>query len=122
MFSDRNDLQGCPSLRSRRSHKTFELTVERLLGERIRMDAALAVELWSALANVAWHSPDGAVVRYSFRDAGSLVAWVREEGDYIDWYCNGPVGVVSPWISNALATEGWSWAADVEGGERPMHA
>ena len=113
MFCDWNDLRSGPSARSRRSYKAFELAIERLFGERIRMDAALAVELWSALANIDWHGPDSAIVQYSFRDAGSMVAWIREDGDYMDWYCSGPAGVVAPWISDGLVAEGWSWIADV---------
>lgn len=53
----------------------------------------------------------GPVVSYSFREAATLVAWVREEGDYILWYCSGPPGVVAPWIGEAMAVEGWSWTA-----------
>ena len=117
MFSDRKDLQGGPSARSRRSYKAFELTIERLFGERVRMDAALAVELWSALANIDWHGPDGAMVQYSLRDAGSMVAWIREDGDYMDWYGSGPARVVSPWIDDELAAEGWSWVIDNEHAE-----
>lgn len=114
MFSDREESSGAPSIRGRRFHKLFEQTVDRLLGERIRADGALAIDMWSALANVDWRGPNDAVVRYSFRAAGDMVAWIREDGSYMDWYCSGPIGVVSPWISEALAVEGWSWvAADV---------
>lgn len=45
----------------------------------MRADGACGVDLWSALANVRWHASHGAVVSYSFREAATLVAWVREE-------------------------------------------
>lgn len=109
MFSEREDWEGVVSLRRQKGPKMFELTVERLLGEQVRADGARAVELWSSLANVEWRGPDDAVVTYSFRSAGDLIAWVREDGCYLDWYCSGPVGVVSRWISDALAAEGWTW-------------
>jgi len=54
-------------------------------------------------------SPDGDIVSYSFREARDLIAWLREDGDYMDWYCSGGVGVVVPWIGDALAAEGWNW-------------
>lgn len=112
MFFEREDWEGVASPRRLKSHKAFEMMIERVLGERIRTDGALAVDLWSALANIEWHGPDDAVVRYSFRSAGDLIAWVREDGCYLDGYCSGPAEVVAPWINDALATEGWTWAPD----------
>ena len=103
-----NDLTSIPWQRWK---KQFQLTVDRALGDRIRADEAAAIEMWSSLANIDWVGPEGAKVSYSFREAGGLVAWVREEGDYIDWYCSGPFGVVSAWIEEGLAKEGWSWVA-----------
>ncbi|MFT4053850.1 MAG: hypothetical protein QM681_05045 [Novosphingobium sp.] len=75
----------------------------------MRTDGACGVDLWSSLANIRWQGPNGAVVSYSFREADCLVAWVREEGDHIQWYCSGPPGEVAPWISEAMAAEGWTW-------------
>lgn len=109
-FFDKDDFASVPSGRSLRPIKEFEAAVDRAVGERVRADGADGVDLWCALANVQWLRSDGAVVSYSFREAGSLVAWVREEGDYIEWYCSGPPGEVPLWIEEAMATEGWAWA------------
>ena len=109
MFNDRDHLTDKPSSRPYRSRKLFELTVDRLLGDRIRADGAAAVDLWSALANIEWIAPNGDIVSYTFRTAGEKVAWIREEGGDLDWYCSGPSGYVAPWIESALAAEGWSW-------------
>jgi len=38
-----------------------------------------------------------------------MVAWIREEGDYLDLYCAGPQGEVAAWTEEALAVEGWTW-------------
>lgn len=38
-------------------------------------------EAWVILKNERWHC--------SWRYAGGIIADMREEGDYIDWYCSG---------------------------------
>lgn len=101
--------KGKASERHFRHRKLFELTVDRLLGDRIRADGAAAIDMWSALANIEWIAPDGGVVSYTLRNAGGAVAWIREEGDYEDWYCSGPYERVAPWIEEALRAEGWTW-------------
>jgi hypothetical protein len=87
----------------------FEVTVNRVLGERIRSDAIIACDMWCALANVDWRHTNGDTAAYSFRAAGDLVAAIRGSGMYMDWYCCGYHGRVTEEISDALATEGWSW-------------
>ncbi len=42
-------------------------------------------ELWPILSEQTWHC--------SWRYAGGIVADMREEGDYIDWYCSGMGGL-----------------------------
>lgn len=105
----REQRMGKASERHFRYHKLFELTVDRLLGDRIRADGAAAIDMWSAIANIEWISPSGSEVSYTFRSAGYMVAWIREEGDYLDWYCSGPQAHVASWIEEALMQEGWAW-------------
>jgi hypothetical protein len=85
----------------------FELAAQRQLGDAIRADPAVGVELWCALANVDWQHDDGSTASYTFRAAGDLVAAIRGEGMYLDFYCSGPDGVVSERIEEAMAREGW---------------
>ena len=99
-----------PSRRLLRPIKNFEATIDRAVGEEVRADGACGVELWSALVGIQWHAANGVVVSYTSRQAAELVAWVREEGDSLLWYCSGPIGDVAPWISAAMATEGWTWS------------
>lgn len=72
-------------------------------------DDEIATEMWCALANMMWVNDDyeGVEVSYSFRSAGGLIAEIRDKGDYMDWYCCGPYGVVSDRIEQALAKDGW---------------
>jgi hypothetical protein len=87
----------------------FELAVERALGAAMRSDPDVAEEVWSALANVDWFHENGDEAGYSFRAAGDLVAAIMGSGDYLDWYCSGPSGVLSDRVGSALVAEGWRW-------------
>lgn len=86
----------------------FEEAVERMLGEKIRSDDEFAKQFWSALANVDWYHPaTGQSASYSFRAAGGLIADIRGEGNYMDWYCSGPYATVSDMIALSMKKEGW---------------
>jgi hypothetical protein len=87
----------------------FDADVRAVLGTHLRESEECSAQFWSALANVGWfhESAPDEEVGYSFRAAGGLIAQIRAEGDYLDWYCCGPDGIVAPWISEAMATKGW---------------
>lgn len=85
----------------------FEAALNAVLGGRISESEAFAAEAWSAITNVRWFKADGYIALLSFRRAGDVIAAIRGEGDYLDWYCSGPSGVVSDEIRAALANHGW---------------
>lgn len=92
--------------------RNLESTIDRLFGERIRIDDRYARDTWSAVTNVEWRAPDSdVVVVLSFREAGALIAAIRGAGSYLDWYCCGRPGFVAPEIAAALAAEGWTYRA-----------
>lgn len=86
----------------------FEAAVARALGERLKGDEGLCAALWGSITNMEWRHTNGDEAGYSFRAAGDLIAAIRGSGDYMDWYCSGPAGCVSPLVREALAAEGWT--------------
>lgn len=100
-------LGGISGGRSLHERDAFEQAVNRALGARMRESEEMCRQMWSALANQDWRHTNGDTAGYSFRAAGDLIAAVRGSGDYMDWYCSGPEGVVSAEIEEAMAVEGW---------------
>ena len=90
-------------------HERFEELLDEVLGERIRGDDVCAVELWLALAGTVWQGPKAEKVCYSMRSAGEVVAQIRKEGEYTDWYMSGPTCQVADWIAADLAKHGCTW-------------
>ena len=63
------------------------------------------IEVWPILKNERWSC--------SWRHAGGIIADMREQGDYIDWYCsgigeglgNGDADGVKNYVSEGVVTE-----------------
>lgn len=89
------------------AYDAFEKSVNTRLGNEIRLSDSAATEMWSALANVGWIHSEYGEIGYSFRAAGDLIAGIRQQGSYLDWYCSGPYAVVARGIAEALAEDGW---------------
>ena len=76
-------------------------------------DDAYAHKLYAALCNTEWQ-PDNvmdilkdATWCASWRSVGGVIADLRGEGNYIDWYCSGFEGYVHPDIEQDLKRLGW---------------
>ena len=63
--------------------------------EKVRTDKVYAQNLYSAMCNMDWCKRELWKVlkeeywSCSWRHAGGVIADMRQEGDYIDWYCSG---------------------------------
>ena len=66
--------------------------------KKIRNDDIYAQNFYAALCNQEWREEDVWEILQdktwscSWRSAGGIVADIRGEGDYMDWYCSGSLG------------------------------
>jgi len=62
---------------------------------KVRGSDVYAQNLYAAMCNQEWQHQDiwtlltGKTWSCSWRSAGAIVADIRGEGDYMDWYCSG---------------------------------
>lgn len=63
--------------------------------DKVRSSDRYAQNLYAALCNMSWQRLDVMPILQdqlwgcSWRYAGGIIADMREQGDYIDWYCSG---------------------------------
>jgi hypothetical protein len=88
----------------------FTRILDDVLGEWIRESESNAEAMWSALAGITWEDTRGNTASFSFREAGGMVADIRDDGSgYMTWYCRSPHALVDPFIEAAMAKRGWTW-------------
>lgn len=83
---------------------------------KVKESKEYAQSLYAALCNVEYISTSGEKWSCSWRYAGDIVARMREEGDYMDWYCssfgreydNIREGIVTKEIQEDLEQLGWT--------------
>ena len=87
--------------------------LERDLGASARIRALVrsdlfATLLYAALCNTRWrHVATGTPWSCSWRHAGGIVATVRGEGNYLDWYCSQGEGLVDEQVLTEIQALGW---------------
>jgi hypothetical protein len=70
-----------------------------------------ATLLYNALCNTVWrHVATGTLWHCSWRHAANVVAMLRCEGDYMDWYCSMGEGLVDEQVLAELTALGWELA------------
>lgn len=88
---------------------SFESLLYEKFGELMRFDERFCKSVWASLANVVWVDEEGEEVAYSFRAAAKLIASIRDEGTYLDWYCCTDSAVVDANLESTLGDYGWHW-------------
>lgn len=94
----------------------MDICQARWIVEKVRSDDDYAKKLYAAMCNIRWQYQDVITIlkdkwwTTSWRSAGGVIADIRGEGDYMDWYCSGNEGYVDPEIMADLADIGWHWS------------
>ena len=90
--------------------------LDRDLGQSARICGLVrsdlfATLLYGALCNSTWrHNSTGVEWSCSWRSAGAVVAHLRGEGDYLDWYCAGGEGLADDQVLAEIELLGWALA------------
>lgn len=80
---------------SRINNLEFDLLTTDWILEKVRNDEAYAQNLYASMCNTDFVKNDVWPIltdkrwSCSWRYAGGIIADMRQEGDYIDWYCSG---------------------------------
>lgn len=74
-------------------------------------DDDFACKFYCSLENQDWLKGDK-IGSHSFRGAGALIAELRHEGDYLDWYCSWiddryTMATIYPEVEQILNKLGW---------------
>lgn len=105
---DFGGLGGIMDGRSVNEKDLFEVSVRDYLGQQMKEDPELCMQVYASITNQDWQHKDGHTAGYSFRSAGDLIAAILGEGNYLDWYCSSPEGVVHERVAEALGRAGWT--------------
>ena len=86
--------------KSRENNMEYDLLTTDWMLEKVRSNEAYAQNLYAAMCNneftkrEMWPILKDQRWSCSWRYAGGIIADMRQEGDYIDWYCSGIRNVV----------------------------
>jgi len=92
-------------------HNATDLALDLAESERIREQVKgdlFAGFLYAALCNNDWrHDRSNDTWSCTWRRAGDVVADLRSEGNYLDWYCWGHEGMIDEVVLAELGVLGW---------------
>ena len=81
--------------RWRENNLEYDLRSTRWICDKAKASESYAQNIYAALCTQPWQKNDvwpllkGETWSCTWRYAGGIVADMRQEGDYIDWYCSG---------------------------------
>ncbi len=95
---------------SRKNNMEYDLLTTDWILEKVRTRESYAQNLYAAMCNMQFvrkelvpylrQDPNKDLWSASWRYAGGIIADMRQEGDYIDWYCSGIAGGDEPGVYN----------------------
>lgn len=94
----------------KKNNLEYDLRSTDWICNKAKASEAYAQNIYAALCNQDWQKNEvwpllkGETYSCSWRYAGGIVADMREQGDYIDWYCSGIRDADSP--DNGFVSEG----------------
>jgi hypothetical protein len=80
----------------------YDLRTNKWICDKVKSNASYAQNLYASMCNMQfvkndiWPLLKDQRWSASWRSAGGIVADMREQGDYIDWYCSGIAGGDEP--------------------------
>lgn len=89
------DLENMADPDWQKNNMEYDLRSSAELCAKVKASDSYAQNLYAAMCNMTWQSREfwqelkGKAWSASWRHAGGIVADMREQGDYIDWYCSG---------------------------------
>lgn len=81
-----------------------DLRSSKKISDRCKSSLVYSQNLYAALCNNAFSKQDK-TWSCSWRSAGAIVANLREEGDYIDWYCSGIHARTPDYVPESIITD-----------------
>ena len=91
----------------------YDLRTTKWICDKVKSNKTYAQNLYAAMCNMefvkndVWPLLKDQRWSASWRSAGGIVADMREEGDYIDWYCSGIQGEPDEdWVDLGHVSEG----------------
>lgn len=88
----------------------YDLRTTDWILKKVRDSESYAQNLYAAMCNNdfikndVWPILQGEAWSCSWRHAGSVIADMREQGDYMDWYCSG-YGDADNWVGESEVTD-----------------
>jgi hypothetical protein len=82
-----------------KNNMEYDLRSSKELCDKVKASDSYAQNLYAAMCNMTWQRREfwqelkGETWSCSWRHAGGIIADMREDGDYIDWYCSGMGGL-----------------------------
>lgn len=95
----------------------FENTLNKALGSKMRKNDNVARFVWAALTKTTWMHDLG-TVQYSDISAANLVARIKGNDRYTDWYQCMPPGLIHVDVAKAMKKYGWTGTSHRDRRER----